>query len=62
MIELANDRWFPIVNLALAMGAAMLWYITSGSIGWPLLVVILVPWILRIAAGHFPFRRSRFDG
>ncbi len=62
MIELANDRWFPVVNLALAMGAAMLWYISSGSIGWPLLVVILVPWVLRIAAGHFPFRRSRFDG
>jgi hypothetical protein len=62
MIELANDRWFPVVNLALATGAAALWYITSGRIGWPLLVVILVPWILRIAAGHFPFRRSRFDG
>lgn len=62
MIELANDRWFPVVNLVLATGAAMLWYLTSGGIGWPLLVVILVPWALRIAAGHFPFRRSRFDG
>jgi tetratricopeptide (TPR) repeat protein len=62
MIELANDRWFPIVNLTLATGAAMLWYLTSGRIGWLLLVVILVPWALRIAAGHFPFRRSRFDG
>lgn len=40
----------------------MLWYLTSGRIGWPLLVVILVPLILKIAAGHFPFRRSRFDG
>lgn len=62
MIELANDRWFPIVNLALAMGAATLWYLTSGRIGWPLVVAILVPWILRIVAGRFPFRRSRFDG
>ena len=62
MIELANDRWFPIVNLTLATGAAALWYLTSGGIGWPLLVAILVPWALRIAAGHFPFRRSRFDG
>jgi O-antigen ligase len=62
MIELANDRWFPVVNLVLAAGAAMLWYLTSGRIGWPLVVAILVPWSLRIAAGHFPFRRSRFDG
>ena len=62
MIELANDRWFPLVNLSLATGAGALWYLTSGRIGWPLLVMILVPWILRIAAGHFPFRRSRFDG
>ena len=62
MIELANDRWFPVVNLALAATAAMLWYLTSGGFGWPLLVVILVPWALRIAAGRSPFRRSRFDG
>ncbi|MAT99377.1 MAG: hypothetical protein CL608_19735 [Anaerolineaceae bacterium] len=62
MVELANDRWFPVVNVTLATGAATLWYLAPGRIGWPLLVAILVPWILRIAAGHFPFRRSRFDG
>jgi tetratricopeptide (TPR) repeat protein len=62
MIDLAKDRWFPAVNLGLATLAAMLWYLTSGRIGWPLVVVILVPWLLRIAAGRFPFRRSRFDG
>ena len=61
MIELANDRWFPIVNLAIATGAATLWYLTSGRVGWPLVVAILVPWLMRIAAGQFPFRRSRFD-
>jgi tetratricopeptide (TPR) repeat protein len=62
MIELAEDRWFPLVNLSLAIGAGTLWYLTSGRIGWPLLVAILVPWMMRIAAGYFPFRRSRFDG
>ena len=62
MIELANDRWFPLVNLSLALSAATLWYMGSGRFGWPLIVVILVPWLMRIAAGHFPFRRSRFDG
>lgn len=61
MIELANDRWFPVVNLTLATVAAVLWYLSSGRIGWPLLVLILVPWGLRLAAGHFPYRRSRFD-
>ncbi|MCP4421174.1 MAG: O-antigen ligase family protein, partial [Chloroflexi bacterium] len=62
MIELANDRWFPIVNLSLAAGAGLLWYLSSGQIGWPLMFAILVPWVLRIVAGYFPFRRSRFDG
>ncbi|MCA9901419.1 MAG: hypothetical protein H6654_01155 [Ardenticatenaceae bacterium] len=62
MIELANDRWFPVGNAALAMVAASLWYITSGNLGWPLLVVVLVPWGLRIVAGHRPYRRSRLDG
>ncbi len=62
MIELANDRWFPIINTVFAGGAAALWYLSSGQIGWPLLAAILIPWFLRIAAGHFPFRRTRFDG
>ncbi|WP_420643973.1 O-antigen ligase family protein [Candidatus Leptofilum sp.] len=62
MIELANDRWFPVINTVLALATASLWYFTSGRIGWPLVVAILVPWGLRIAAGHFPYRRSRFDG
>ena len=62
MNELANDRWFPLVNLFLAVGSATLWYLSSGRIGWPLLVAILIPWSLRVAAGHFPYRRSRFDG
>lgn len=62
MIELANDRWFPVVNLLLVTGASTIWYLSSGRVGWPLLVVILIPWFLRLAAGHFPYRRSRFDG
>ncbi len=62
MIETANDRWFPVINLVLVGGAAVLWTISSGRIGWPLLAVILVPWLMRMAAGHFPYRRTRFDG
>ena len=62
MIELAKDRWFPVINAALVLATASLWYFTSGRIGWPLVVAILVPWGLRIAAGQFPYRRSRFDG
>ena len=62
MIELANDRWFPVINTVFAGGAAALWYLSSGQIGWPLLAAILIPWFLRIAAGRSPFRRTRFDG
>lgn len=62
MIEIAKDRWFPVINTALALATASLWYFTSGRIGWPLVVAVLVPWGLRIAAGRFPYRRSRFDG
>ncbi|WP_420632199.1 tetratricopeptide repeat protein [Candidatus Leptofilum sp.] len=62
MTELANDRWFPVFNTGLALATASLWYFSSGRIGWPLIVAILVPWGLRIAAGRFPYRQSRFDG
>lgn len=62
MIELANDRWFPVINTFFTGATAVLWYLSSGRIGWPLLVVILLPWFMRIFAGHLPFRRTRFDG
>jgi hypothetical protein len=62
MIELANDRWFPVINTVFAGGAAALWYLSSGQIGWPLLAAILIPWFLRMAAGRSPFRRTRLDG
>jgi hypothetical protein len=62
MIELANDRWFPIINTVFVGGAAALWYLSSGQIGWPLLAAILIPWFLRMAAGRSPFRRTRLDG
>lgn len=62
MIEIANDRWFPVFNSVFVGAAAVLWYLSSGRIGWPLLAAVLIPWMMRIAAGHFPFRRTRFDG
>lgn len=62
MIELANARWFPIFNTFFTGTTAALWYLSSGRIGWPLLVIILVPWYLRVLAGHFPVQRTPFDG
>ncbi|MFZ1401256.1 MAG: O-antigen ligase family protein [Candidatus Promineifilaceae bacterium] len=62
MLKFVNNRWFPVVNLGAAATAALLWYGTAGRWGWPLLLLVLLPWLLRLAAGQLPFRRSRFDG
>lgn len=55
-----GSRWFALVDLGAALAGAVIWYGWPQSGGWPLLIVLL-PWGLRLAAGKFPFRRSFLD-
>jgi len=38
----------------------MIWYFRPSAGGWPLLLAFL-PWLLRVGAGLFPFKRTPFD-
>lgn len=56
-----ESRRFAWLNLACALVAAVLWYTSGGRLGaWPLLVGLL-PWGIRLAAGRSPFKQTRFD-
>lgn len=55
------SRRFAWLDLACALAAAALWYVSGGRLGpWPLLVA-LPPWVIRLASGNLPFRQTRFD-
>ncbi len=56
-----DSRRYAWLTLACALVAAALWYVSAGRLGaWPLLIA-LPPWGIRLAAGRFPFKSTRFD-
>jgi tetratricopeptide (TPR) repeat protein len=57
---LTASRWFPLADLALAATSGLLWMLLPRLGALPL-VIALIPWGMRIAAGGFPFRRTRLD-
>jgi tetratricopeptide (TPR) repeat protein len=58
--RLVDSRQFALADLACAAICGLWWYVEPGIGGWPLLIV-LAPWAMRLASGHFPFKRSAFD-
>lgn len=60
MTRLLDSRWFGLADLICAMLGAMVIYGWPGLGGWPLLITLL-PWAVRPAAGRFPFRRTWLD-
>jgi hypothetical protein len=55
-----DSRWFALGDLACACIATSLWYAIPEARAAPLLIG-LFPWAVRIAAGRFPFQRTRLD-
>lgn len=56
-----RSRRFALVDLGCALIVAASWYVTDGRAGpWPLLVAGL-PWVVRLANGKPPVKRTRFD-
>jgi hypothetical protein len=54
------SRWFQLLDLVLVLVSGAIWYLWPQAGWWPLLIV-LVPWIVRLLAGRFPFKRTVFD-
>jgi O-antigen ligase len=57
---LAHSRWFAIADLLIVSTCAVIWTLRPGVGWWPLLLALL-PWITRIAAGTLPFSDLRID-
>ncbi|HFE65911.1 MAG TPA: tetratricopeptide repeat protein [Chloroflexi bacterium] len=55
------NRWFPFVDLGLALLAGALWMKAGARFGWIVLILALLPWGMRVTV-HLPaFRRTRLD-
>jgi putative inorganic carbon (hco3(-)) transporter len=58
--EKINTRWFQLFDLVCASMSGLAWFFWPELGGWPLTIALL-PWILRLIAGSFPFKRTPFD-
>ncbi|MFQ5616085.1 MAG: O-antigen ligase family protein, partial [Anaerolineales bacterium] len=58
--DFVKNRWFPLVDLACVGLSGAIWY-NRPDFGWQPLLIALAPWVMRLAAGRFPFRRTIFD-
>jgi putative inorganic carbon (hco3(-)) transporter len=58
--QVTKSRWFSFFDLACVSASCMIWYFRPSAGGWPLLLALL-PWLLRVGAGLFPFKRTPFD-
>jgi tetratricopeptide (TPR) repeat protein len=55
-----TSRWFSLFDLACVAIGCLIWFFQP-QVGWGPLLLALLPWILRLGSGHFPFRRTLFD-
>ena len=58
--HVVKGRWFAYVDLALVSASVVMWEIRP-QLGWFPLLIALIPWLLRVVAGRFPFQRTGFE-
>ncbi|HLA98603.1 MAG TPA: O-antigen ligase family protein [Anaerolineales bacterium] len=58
--SVVNSRWFPLVDAILVLTCGAIWFLWPQA-GGGLLPLALLPWMLRIAAGRPPVRRTLLD-
>ncbi len=56
------NRWFPFLDLGLALFAGTLWMKGGVRFGWIILILALLPWGMRVTVHQPAFRRTRLDG
>src|SRR3990172_10518441 len=55
-----DNRLFAVIDFSIAAASAVIWLASPEAGAKPLLVGML-PWAIRLAAGRFPFRRTKLD-
>jgi hypothetical protein len=59
--RLASDRWFALADLILVFFSACLWIFRPDISILPVIILAILPWIVRVTIGLFPFRRTALD-
>ena len=58
--QVISSHWFSIFDLLIVTASGFVWFAYPQAGWWPLLTALL-PWLGRLAAGRFPFKRTTFD-
>jgi O-antigen ligase len=58
--QVLKEWWFSFFDLACVSASCLIWFLSPQAGWWPL-VIALFPWLLRLGAGQFPFKRTPFD-
>jgi len=61
MKDIFEDKRFSLIELLMISLAGALWTITAGGFGFALLMLVLVPWGIRLQQGRPPLRRTPLD-
>ncbi len=56
-----DSRWFALSEVLLVLASGLILYLWPSVGGWSL-ILLLLPWCLRLISGQFPFQRTIFDG
>lgn len=60
MDRLVSSRWFALADLLIVLGCGAIWLAWPAVGGWPILLALL-PWAARLAAGQSPYQKSSLD-
>ena len=60
LARILDSRLFALGDFCCTLLACSLWLLGVGP-GWLPLLIGLLPWLVRLAGGRFPFRRTPFD-
>ena len=60
MRQIVKSQWFALFDLLLVIMSGTVWMLKPEIGLWSTLIA-MIPWILRIVSGVFPFRRTSFD-
>jgi O-antigen ligase len=59
--RLASNRWFALADLVLVSLSGCLWISRPEIAILPVIILAMLPWVVRLTAGLFPFRRTALD-
>jgi len=57
----ASGRWFALADLVLVSLSGCLWIFKPEISVLPVIILAILPWVVRLTAGLFPFRRTALD-